>query len=1624
MKNLIKNILIIMIMFVIPTYVYAADETFSHIDIDQYVTLTYSVDGVSQTHSENLNKTNNSSSPFPSNVKLYRLEQDGSKTEITDATRSWQRDYNGTTGGRTRKYRYAKAFDKYYSGTDEEVKYIVEYTFNADVNGSTEEIVYEKEVSFSSNNDSNGTYNDVILVKLNGDTEENFVSPEIKINKVLTNGANDGTFNFSIKSYDDDSYNQSVQVVTSNDNGSSENIKLNANKKYIITEVDIANEYKFVSMDSSAKVDVDELPENSIVIETGDWGSNLTEVDVINTTKIDHSKHLDDNHDGTYQLSLDVKGENATGNANKANVIIIYDISGSMNYYLKSDTGQYGGRFTNNYPVPRADYFNSSTYQLYRWNGNNYVAIADSDNYTGTVYYYNNGWHTYNGQRYSSAVRLGTANQATLDMVEELLGYNEIEGNDSDTVEVALVTFNKTASKITFSNNTNWTTSYSMFQDRIPTSATEGTNWEDALIKAKEIADAKKNSGDNDQTYIIFVTDGNPSYYMSGTYNNNVDGTGIDTNTNNVNNSYEGAKDHAKDLVDSNYILYDVGIYGNADRMKDLTTYAYNSATEGAAHYFDASDTDQLYDAFDTILSAIKKSGIGAVSIADGTTQVVGIGTSTDTVGLLDIDTESGFEYWLQFPIQENGKIKFDDKEVTFNETSSGTYTLIHPDGSVSGIKGYVDDENNTFNYKWESRNTLYDVAPPAATVTNGVVNWDLSSAGLLLNDVTYSVKFNVWPSQYTYDLIAALKNGLDYNTLDPNIRLYLSEDGSLRTNTTASVSYTDSRGNSGTITNRFINPDPVPTDSQQVKVKKDIINDLDTRNVDKVELDLLRNGNSYGNTISLASSDDPSWEGSTYISVGLISTVKDKDGKITDIKVRTPGYDYSFDEVKAYLNGQQVSTYHWDLVADVVHPMIVDTGVVMLVKTNKVTLDDFNGKNVILDGNTIKYYKIGNNVYEVKSGLNANFISAQNIRRANLNLTKEIQGSAPSDTQYTFRVKIDSADESEIWFSIYESPTSTVVVRDTGIVEGAIAEEGNTGFYHVASGQEFTINMKAGWNFRTTNLPIYSKYEITEILTNDFRLLDASLKLSYLTDKTKPTEFTYENPDSSYVTIDLDNKKVSGDIYVGNRNYHVTYTNEYILTSVSGDKIWHDSGENRPTSLVVNLLRNGTKIDSKTIGNGNWHYDFINLPKYNSNGDLYVYSVDEEDVPVNYRKELDNNNIINTELTTFEGRKIWEDNNNKDGKRPEDITIKLYANDEYTGKSMVINDENDWAFYFDNLDKYDSNNRLIRYTVEEVLPDDMKDKYVISIHGNDITNTYKDTPISITVTKKWVHKIGTKVEVEIYTETEGVVFTPIRETITGDATSDTWRKTIDNLPKYYYDRDNDRLIEIKYKVRELSIDGKPLTDSQLKIYHDVFENQLMGTWTAEVEDLTITNTWDEVETVPFSFKKVSFNDLDTSLTGAVFRLYRCIIDNNTDDSLLSLNPSEIDSSKWILVMELRSDDTGVYDFGNLYDGEYRLIEVQAPKGHVLPQGQWKITIKPSSDEEIKIVGIGAIPGLIEVQNGKYLIPNKEIPDIPSTGGIGIPHYNQYGLLLIILSISMYIINVLSNKKIKNIEGV
>ena len=88
--------------------------------------------------------------------------------------------------------------------------------------------------------------------------------------------------------------------------------------------------------------------------------------------------------------------------------------------------------------------------------------------------------------------------------------------------------------------------------------------------------------------------------------------------------------------------------------------------------------------------------------------------------------------------------------------------------------------------------------------------------------------------------------------------------------------------------------------------------------------------------------------------------------------------------------------------------------------------------------------------------------------------------------------------------------------------------------------------------------------------------------------------------------------------------------------TSVEGTKTWEvPDGIDQPDSIVVNLLRNGEKIDSKKVTNeDNWTYSWTDLPKYSEDGmTAYEYTVDEEEVN-GYDKIIDGYNITNKLIT------------------------------------------------------------------------------------------------------------------------------------------------------------------------------------------------------------------------------------------------------------------------------------------------------------------------------------------------------------------------------------------------------
>ena len=123
------------------------------------------------------------------------------------------------------------------------------------------------------------------------------------------------------------------------------------------------------------------------------------------------------------------------------------------------------------------------------------------------------------------------------------------------------------------------------------------------------------------------------------------------------------------------------------------------------------------------------------------------------------------------------------------------------------------------------------------------------------------------------------------------------------------------------------------------------------------------------------------------------------------------------------------------------------------------------------------------------------------------------------------------------------------------------------------------------------------------------------------------------------------------------------------MLTEIAGSKTWNDNNNQegkRPDSITIKLLADGKIIKTVTVTEAdNWAWSFESLPVYRDQGVEIVYSITENGVE-EYVTDINNYNVTNThapEKTSVNVVKSWADNNDQDGIRPNEVTVKLLAN-------------------------------------------------------------------------------------------------------------------------------------------------------------------------------------------------------------------------------------------------------------------------------------------------------------------------------------------------------------------------
>ncbi|MEI3112189.1 MAG: VWA domain-containing protein [Oscillospiraceae bacterium] len=244
-------------------------------------------------------------------------------------------------------------------------------------------------------------------------------------------------------------------------------------------------------------------------------------------------KYVTPNKDGSYDLSLTVSGAKGTqANPAKVDVVYVLDVSGSMAYNMMNNRG-------------------------------------------------------------SSNERLEQAKTAISTMTDALANNQQIDARFS------LVTFS--GSRDYSQNDTyndakpqqTWTENANTLTNKLPKSASGGTNYEAGLKVANELLGTARNGA---TTVVVFVSDGDPTYYYD------VDGHTVGKGENYDVTAMTKAQNVVKQMSANMFFTVGVGPKNNYLKLKNLT----NSVKSGVTtKNYDGNDSTALQKAFDDITAQI-----------------------------------------------------------------------------------------------------------------------------------------------------------------------------------------------------------------------------------------------------------------------------------------------------------------------------------------------------------------------------------------------------------------------------------------------------------------------------------------------------------------------------------------------------------------------------------------------------------------------------------------------------------------------------------------------------------------------------------------------------------------------------------------------------------------------------------------------------------------------------------------------------------------------------------------------------------------------------------------------------------------------------------------------------------
>ncbi|MDD7401193.1 MAG: Cna B-type domain-containing protein [Eubacteriales bacterium] len=187
--------------------------------------------------------------------------------------------------------------------------------------------------------------------------------------------------------------------------------------------------------------------------------------------------------------------------------------------------------------------------------------------------------------------------------------------------------------------------------------------------------------------------------------------------------------------------------------------------------------------------------------------------------------------------------------------------------------------------------------------------------------------------------------------------------------------------------------------------------------------------------------------------------------------------------------------------------------------------------------------------------------------------------------------------------------------------------------------------------------------------------------------------------------------------------------------------KRWADPNKTL-TYVTVQLKANGVLIEQVDLSEANnWTHTFKGLPTQDSDGQPLHYTVEEiEEEGFEARVEVQPDgsylitNIPKTKLEIQKGFpvvKLWQDNENALGIRPQGVILRILANGQDTGHVVALTAANKWkATICYDLPSLDDKGNLIEYSLAESPVEGYESEIKGNIHqGFTVTNSLKPKP-------------------------------------------------------------------------------------------------------------------------------------------------------------------------------------------------------------------------------------------------------------------------------------------------------